>query len=91
MTDKTPKPDLTLMGQVGYEVVSRELLHLQGGREISVVLHLEVEDPNGDMHKVLARMSEEQFIMMMKDVALDITAEKRKAKQPPPSLGGMLG
>ena len=88
MTEKPPKADLVLMGQVGYEVVSRELLHMNGGREISVVLHLEVEDPNGDRHKVLARMSEEGFIQMMKDVALDITTEKRKEKKPPEGLVG---
>lgn len=78
------------VGSLAYEVEAKDSLLIQGKKEIAVVLHLHVEDNEGKRHKVLLRMTEEQFGQFLADVSVDVAAAKRGDEGLPPStfLGG---
>lgn len=79
------RPDLALVGQMRYEVECRDLLHIAGGKEYSIIILFDVEDPDGNRHQVKLRMPEKDFGQFVADVGLDLF--RLKAPKPPGSEG----
>ncbi len=89
----SPKKDVVPTGQLRYEVETRELLHLQGGVEITVNLLIDVKDTDGQPHRVVVRLPEDDFLKFTKEVAMDLFELKRRRMpdvKPPgfPDLNG---